>query len=90
MEAIKRLARVVNMGMAGEPEHAALQIIETNKVFEFSEVKFVYEDGTTVLLEERMNDNDLNQHIIRKILNKQEHTVMLSYFEPNEDVTLYF
>ena len=89
MEAIKRLARIVNMGMAGEPEHAVLQIIETNKVFEFSEVKFVYEDGTTVLLEERMNDNDLNQNIIRKILN-QGHTVTISYFEPNEDVTLHF
>ena len=91
MELIKKLARIVNTGLEGQPQHVALQIIETNKIFEFSEVKFIYEghNGKTIMLSERMNDNDLNQPIIRRILN-QDHNVMLSYYEPNDDVTLLF
>lgn len=91
MAAIQKLARIVNKSAEGEPEHAVLQIIQTNKIFEFSEVKFIYEgeSGKTIMLSERMNDNDLTQPIIRRILN-QNHTVMLSYYEPNDDVTLLF
>lgn len=89
MAVIQKLARIVNKSAEGEPEHAVLQIIQTNKIFEFSEVKFIYESGKTIMLSERMNDNDLNQPIIRRILN-QNHTVMLSYYEPNDDVTLLF
>jgi hypothetical protein len=83
MATIKKLARVVNTSIEGEPQHAALQIIETNRIFQFSEVKYILEGGSVIQLETRMNDNDLYQPTIQKILN-QGHTIEVSYFEPTE------
>ena len=33
-----QLAQIVNIGLAGEPEHAVLQVIDTLKIFEFSKI----------------------------------------------------
>lgn len=89
MAAIQKMARIVNTAIEGEPQYTAIQIIETGKIFEFSEVKFIMENNLTSILKERLNDNDLEQPIIRRILN-QGHTIMISYYEPNKDVTLLF
>lgn len=103
MPTIKKLARVVNTGLQNEPEYYALQIIETNRIFQFSEIKCVLETGTALILETPLNDNDLHQPIIQKILN-QGHIINVSYFEPeaeqmqtdqwrnnlNADLTLHF
>jgi hypothetical protein len=37
----KHLAKVVNMGLAGEPQNICLQLVETLKVFPFSKIKLV-------------------------------------------------
>jgi hypothetical protein len=89
MAFVKKLARIVNTAIEGEPEYAAFQITETNKIIQFSEVKFVVENNIARLLNERMIDNNIVQPLIKKILN-QNHTVTISYYEPNKDVTLYF
>jgi hypothetical protein len=70
------LAKIVNRGLVGEPEHICLQI-ESNKIFEFSQI-----------LGESINDNDLSHPIIQAILNN-EHQVNIT-FDENENVTLYF
>lgn len=89
MAVIQKMARIVNTALEGEPQHSAIQIIETGKVFEFSEVKFIMENNLTSILKERLNDNDIEQPVIIRILN-QGHNVMVSYYEPNKDVTLHF
>lgn len=69
--------RVVNKNMAGEPEHAVLQNIQTNSIYEFSNIV-----GETIL------DNDLAHPIIQQILNNG-HQIQA---EVSEDgmVTLHF
>lgn len=89
MSAIQKIARIVNTALENEPQHIAIQIIETGKVFQFSEVKFVMENNLTYRLDPRLNDNDLEQPIIKRILNGG-HTLMISYYEPNRDVTIIF
>ncbi len=68
--------RVVNKGLAGEPEHAVLQSAETNAIYEFSNIV-----GETV------SDNDLTHPIIQQILNNG-HVVQASIDE--NGVTLHF
>ncbi len=68
--------RVVNKGLAGEPEHAVLQSAETNAIYEFSNIV-----GETV------SDNDLTHPIIQRILNNG-HIVQASIDE--HGVTLHF
>jgi len=70
------LAKIVNRGLVGEPEHICLQI-ESNKIFEFSQI-----------LGESMNDNDLSHPIIQAILNNG-HQVNIT-FDENDNVTLHF
>jgi hypothetical protein len=70
------LAKIVNRGLVGEPEHICLQI-ESNKIFEFSQI-----------LGESINDNDLSHPIIQAILNN-EHQVNIT-FDENDNVTLHF
>jgi hypothetical protein len=70
------LAKIVNRGLVGEPEHICLQI-ESNKIFEFSQI-----------LGESINDNDLSHPIIQAILNNG-HQVNIT-FDENDNVTLYF
>jgi hypothetical protein len=70
------LAKIVNRGLVGEPEHICLQV-ESNKIFEFSQI-----------LGESINDNDLSHPIIQAILNNG-HQVNIT-FDENDNVTLYF
>jgi hypothetical protein len=70
------LAKIVNRGLVGEPEHICLQI-ESNKIFEFSQI-----------LGESINDNDLSHPIIQTILNNG-HQVNIT-FDENNNVTLHF
>lgn len=68
--------RVVNKSMVGEPEHAVLQNIETNSVYEFSNI-----------VGESISDNDISHPIIQQILNNG-HLVQASIDE--NGVTLHF
>jgi len=68
--------RVVNKSMVGEPEHAVLQNIETNSVYEFSNI-----------VGESIGDNDISHPIIQQILNNG-HVVQASIDE--DGVTLHF
>ncbi len=68
--------RVVNKGLAGEPEHAVLQSAETNAIYEFSNI-----------VGETISDNDLTHPIIQQILNNG-HVVQASIDE--NGVTLHF
>ena len=69
--------RIVNKGLAGEPEHAVLQNPETNVVYEFSNI-----------VGETISDNDLTHTTIQQILNNG-HQVQA---EISEDglVTIHF
>jgi hypothetical protein len=82
----QQLAKVVNRGYAGEPQHICLQILETNKIFEFSQIKYVIENEETK--EISLIDNNLDQNEINRILNG-DHTVNIT-FDENDNVTLYF
>ena len=68
--------RIVNKNMVGEPEHAVLQNIQTNSIYEFSNI-----------IGESIEDNDLSHPIIQQILNN-EHTVQAIVDE--NGVTLHF
>ena len=68
--------RVVNKGLAGEPEHAVLQNPETNAIYEFSNI-----------VGESISDNDLTHPIIQQILNNG-HVIQASIDETG--VTLHF
>jgi hypothetical protein len=69
--------RIVNKGLAGEPEYIVLQNTETNSIYEFSNI-----------VGESISDNDLTHPIIQQILNNG-HQVQA---EVGEDgmVTLHF
>jgi hypothetical protein len=83
----QQLARVVNKGLAGESEHAVLQVINTLEVFEFSEIKHVDEAGS--VRDVTLSNNDLNQTEISHILNSLLHEVNITVDE-SKNVTLYF
>ena len=69
--------RIVNKGLAGEPEYIVLQNTETNSIYEFSNI-----------VGESISDIDLTHLIIQQILNNG-HQVQA---EVGEDgmVTLHF
>jgi hypothetical protein len=69
--------RIVNKGMAGEPEHAVLQNPETAKVYEFS-----------IIVGETIEDNNLSHPTIQQILNNG-HQVQAEVSE-DDLVTLHF
>jgi hypothetical protein len=81
-----QLARLANKGLAGEPENLVLQVIDTLKIVNFSQIKNVIENGET--REVSLLDNNLNQSEIQHILNS-DHTVNIT-FDENDNVTLYF
>ena len=83
----KQLAKIVNKGLAGEPENVVLQIIDTLKIFEFSEIKHVDEAG--VVRDVTLIDDTLDQPEIQHILNNMGHNVEIT-FDENNSVTLYF
>jgi hypothetical protein len=83
----KQLAKIVNRGLAGEPEDIVLQVIDTAKIFEFSKIKHVDEAG--VIRDANLVDDNLNQPEIQHILHNMGHDVEIT-FDENDNVTLYF
>lgn len=84
----KKIARIVNKGLAGEPEHAVLQCNEDLRCIEFSDVKFVNENDGEVR-GVSLVDAVLDQPEILHILNVKGHECEVSFNEVGE-VTLYF
>ena len=85
----RKIARIVNRAMAGEPEHAVLQVSENLKCIEFSQIKFVNESGS--VREASLVDAVLDQPEILHILNvlDPKHQVEVTYDE-NDNTTIYF
>jgi hypothetical protein len=83
----KQLAKIVNKGLAGEPENVVLQVIDTLKIVEFSQIKYVDEAG--VIRNVTLVDDNLNQPEIQYILNNMGHDVNIT-FDESDNVTLYF
>jgi hypothetical protein len=83
----KYSAQIVNTGGIGELEHPAIQTIESLKIFQFSQIKFVEENGETKQV--TLNDKELGQTEIQHILNTLSHKVDIS-FDENGNVTLHF
>jgi hypothetical protein len=81
-----QLARLANKGLAGEPENIVLQVIDTLKIVNFSQIKNVIENGET--REVSLIDNNLNQSEIQHVLNT-DHVVNIT-FDENDNVTLHF
>jgi hypothetical protein len=82
-----QFARIVNKGLVGEPENVVLQMIDTLKIFEFSQIKHVEQGG--VIRDVTLIDDTLNQPEIQHILNELNHTVEIT-FDENDNVTLHF
>ena len=82
----KQLARLANKGMAGEPENIILQVVDTLKIVEFSQIKYVIENEET--RETSLTNNNLDQAEIQRILNS-DHVVNIT-FDENDNVTLHF
>ena len=68
--------RIVNKSFVDEPQYLVLQNIETNSIYEFSNI-----------VGESVADNDISHPIIQQILNNG-HTVQASIDETG--VTLHF
>lgn len=84
----KKLARIVNKGLAGEPEHVVFQIKENLHCVEFSQIKYVSEsDGS--IREVSLIDATLDQPEILHVLNSMAHECEISINE-NDEATLYF
>ena len=85
----RKIARVVNTGLAGETEHAVLQIQENLRCIEFSQIKYVNENGAN--REVSLVDAVLDQPEILHILNvlQPRHQVEVSIDE-NDNATIYF
>ncbi len=69
--------RLVNKSLAGEPEHIVLQNVETNAVYEFSQIT-----------NDTITDNDITHSVIQSILQKEGHTIDGTV--ENGQVTLHF
>jgi hypothetical protein len=72
-----QLARIVNKSTSIDFQHACLQNVQTNAVYEFSQIV-----GDTI------TDGDLSHSTIQRILN-DGHQVNISVDE-NNNVTLHF
>ena len=83
----KQSSRIVNKGLAGEPQQLVIQVIDTLKIFEFSQIKHVNESD--VIRDVILVDDDFNQPEILHILNSMGHVVDIT-FDENENVTIYF
>jgi len=83
----KQLAKIVNKGLAGEPENIVLQVLDTLKIVEFSQIKHVNE--ADIVRDITLIDNNLNQPEPQHILNNMGHFVEIT-FDENDNVTLYF
>ncbi len=83
----KQSSRIVNKGLEGEPQHIVLQVVDTLKIFEFSQIKHVNESD--VIRDVTLVDDELNQPEILHILNNMGHFVDIT-FDEDENVTIYF
>ena len=83
----KQLARIVNKALAGEQEHPVLQVKDTLKCIEFSEIKYINENNS--IRNVSLVDAVLEQSDILHILNVMGHECEVS-FDENNEVTLYF
>jgi hypothetical protein len=83
----KQLAKIVNRGLAGEPQNVVLQVTNTLKIFEFSQIKHVDEAG--VIRDVTLIDDTLDQTEIQHILQNMGHSVEIT-FDETDNVTLYF
>ena len=83
----KQLAKIVNKGLAGEPENIVLQVKNTLEIFEFSQIKHVDEAGS--IRDVNLIDDTLDQPEILHILNVLLQEVYIS-FDENKNVTVYF
>jgi hypothetical protein len=83
----KQLAKIVNKALVGEPENIVLQVIDTLKTIEFSQIKQVDEAG--VIRDVSLIDDTLDQPEIQHILRNMGHDVNIT-FDENDNVTLYF
>ena len=83
----KQLARIVNKGLVGEPEYVVFQIKENLQCVEFSQIKFINENGT--LRNVVLSNSDISQPEILHVLNEMGHECELSINDDSE-VTLYF
>jgi len=83
----KHLAKVVNMGLTGEPQNICLQIIETLKVFPFSKIKFISENGEVRPTE--IPDGEYLHSDILHVINNMGHVVDIT-FDDSDEATLYF
>jgi hypothetical protein len=83
----KQLAKIVNKGLVGEPENIVIQVIDTLKIFEFSQIKHVNE--ADVIRDVVLIDGELNQPEIQHILSNMAHEANIT-FDENDNVTLYF
>jgi hypothetical protein len=72
-----QLLRIVNAGLAGEPERIVLQNTETNTIYEFSQI-----------VNESITNGDTSHPIIQQIL-QTGHTIHANVDE-NFNVTLHF
>lgn len=82
-----QLAQIVNRGYAGEPQHICLQIIDTLRIIEFSEVTWIFEDNASKFV--KLTNNDITQPEVKHILDTMGHKVNVSIDE-NDDITLHF
>ena len=83
----KQSSRIVNKGLAGEPQHLVIQVTDTLKIIEFSQIKHVDEAG--VIRDVTLIDDTLDQPEIQHILRNMGHDVTIT-FDENDTVTLYF
>jgi len=84
----RKLARIVNRGFAGQPEHIVLQVKDTLQCVEFSQIKYVNENGGAIR-QISLVDAVLDQPEILHVLNGMGHECEVSINENNE-ATLYF
>lgn len=82
----KKIARLVNKGFEGDPQNIVFQELESLKIFNFSEIKFINENDS--VREVSFNDNDLDQSEIRHILNNG-HEVEINW-DDSDIATIYF
>jgi hypothetical protein len=83
----KHLFQIMNIGGLGPDEHAALQRVDGYDRYEFSQIKYVNQDGN--IREVSITDADLSNDDIIYILENQAHRVDIS-FDENQNITLYF
>ncbi len=84
----RKLARVVNKGLAGEPEHIVFQIKENLQCIDFSQIKYINENEGAIR-EVSLVDMSLDQPEILHVINVMGHECELS-INDSDEVTLYF